>query len=66
MGSPSKEVGRLGEEVQREITLTRPFYFGVQRSGAWMFTANSCRLANRVGKSKSKSNGTMGLRVACR
>ncbi len=38
----------------------------VQRSGAWMFTANSCRLANRVGKNKSKSNGTMGLRVACR
>ena len=38
----------------------------VQRSGAWMFTANSCRLANRVGKGKSKSNGTMGLRVACR
>ena len=38
----------------------------VQRSGAWMFTANSCRLANRVGKNKSKSNGTMGLRVCCR
>ena len=37
----------------------------VQRSGAWMFTASSCRLANRVGKNKSKSNGTMGLRVAC-
>lgn len=38
----------------------------VQRSGAWLFSPNSCRLANRVGKAKGKTNGTMGLRVCCR
>lgn len=38
----------------------------VLRSGAWLFAANTCRLASRIGKNKSKSDGTMGFRVACR
>ena len=38
----------------------------VLRSGAWLFMASSCRLANRVGKNSHKADATIGLRLACR
>ena len=38
----------------------------VLRSGAWLFMASSCRLANRVGKGSGKADATIGLRLACR
>ena len=38
----------------------------VLRSGAWMFMASSCRLANRIGMGSGKADATKGLRLACR
>ena len=41
-------------------------YLRVLRGGAWLFAAESCRLASRIGKHVGYSDGTTGLRLACR
>jgi formylglycine-generating enzyme required for sulfatase activity/predicted Ser/Thr protein kinase len=56
MGSPPDEAGRTGEEIQHEVTITRPFYLGVHlvTQGQWSAVMGNNPSFFRRGHGKGK------------
>lgn len=52
MGSPSSEIGRVGNENRHEVTLTKPFFAGV-------FPVTAAQYALVTGTSKQLANGNI-------